>query len=133
MGMSRSVNIEHRFGTARPLLPEEGAMGKPDEPARAFLLPPAPTSTGVLLGEAAARRGLITQVLVGRRIPVEFLGRAHLYGGEAFADAVAARLDLALLEPPLAWPAELPYEFVRRRVGIMPLDEARTLDGPAFV
>ncbi|WP_433346163.1 ATP-grasp domain-containing protein [Microtetraspora malaysiensis] len=100
---------------------------------RSFLLPPRATTTGRLLAEAAVRRGMDVRTLPGHPIPTDLRGRAHLYGGERFADAVASALDMALLDPPLDLLATLPAYFTGRHVELITLGQARRHRVPRFV
>lgn len=100
---------------------------------RSFLLPPRATTTGRLLAEVAAWRGMDVRTLPGYPVPGDLKGRAHLYGGERFAEAVAAALDLALLDPPLDLLAALPEYFTGRHVELITLGQARRHRVPRFV
>ncbi|MCO5972627.1 ATP-grasp domain-containing protein [Actinoallomurus soli] len=100
---------------------------------RSFLLPPVATTTGRLLAEAAVWRGMDVRTLPGPPIPADLSGRAHLYGGERFADAVTAALDMALLDPPLDLLAALPAYFTGRHVELITLGQSRRERTPRFV
>jgi ATP-grasp domain, R2K clade family 2 len=100
---------------------------------RSFLLPPRATTTGQLLAEAAVWRGMDVRTLPGPPIPPDLKGRAHLYGGERFADAVASAVDMALLDPPLDLLAALPEYFTGRYVELITLGQARRHRAPRFV
>ncbi|GAA3152677.1 ATP-grasp domain-containing protein [Nonomuraea roseoviolacea] len=100
---------------------------------RAFMLPPRATTTGQLLAEAAVWRGLDVRTLPGPPIPADLKGRAHLYGGERFAEAVASALDMALLDPPLDLLAALPEYFTGRHIELITLGQARQHRVPRFV
>ncbi|MEV0455808.1 hypothetical protein [Catellatospora methionotrophica] len=106
------------------------------EPLSDFLmLPPRLDNTAELLAASARRRGLAVEQLAGPAVP-DRLRRApggHLYGGPAFAAAVAAELDLVLLEPADDWLARLPYEYTRREITLTTLGEARWSRTPMFV
>jgi hypothetical protein len=100
-----------------------------------LVLPPRPDSTAELLAASAGRRGLAVERLTGPVVP-DRLRRApygHLYGGPIFAAAVAADLDLALLEPDDDWLTRLPYEYTRREIALTTLGEARWSRTPMFV
>jgi hypothetical protein len=99
----------------------------------ALILPPAPTGTAQLLAGAARSRGMEVRILARRPVPRGLFGRTHLYGGEAFADAVAPELGMALLQPPARWLADLPVEFTRREIVFTTLGEARRLGQARFV
>ncbi|MBO2456587.1 ATP-grasp domain-containing protein [Actinomadura violacea] len=73
------------------------------------------------------------RTLSGHPIPAELKGRAHLYGGERFAEAVASVLDVVLLDPPLDLLVALPDYFTGRRVELITLEEARRHAEPRFV
>lgn len=88
------------------------------------------SSEGVRL--AAERRGLSTVVLDGYDIPDAVVAE-HVHAGFELATAAAARFDLGLLEATPTWLADLPLEFVRRRVDAMPIREAYAIRSPVFV
>lgn len=56
-----------------------------------------------------------------------------VYGETLMADAVAAALALALIEPPYDWLPRLPAEYRLREVSLQTLGAARRLTGPVFV
>lgn len=99
----------------------------------ALILSPAPTVTAQLLADAARSRGMEVRILVRRPVPRRLFGRTHLYGGEAFADAVAPELGMALLQPAARWLADLPAEFTRREIVFTTLGEAHRLGQARFV
>ncbi|GAB3846082.1 ATP-grasp domain-containing protein [Dactylosporangium cerinum] len=100
-----------------------------------LVLPVKLDDTAELLAAAARRRGMAVEQLTGTAVPdrLRRLGDGHLYGGPTFAAAVAADLDLALLEPADDWLARLPYHFVHRDISITTLGEARWSRTPMFV
>lgn len=102
---------------------------------RTLVFSPRANDTSHVLASAAQRRGLLTEHLTGWRVPEGFLvgGPAHLYAGPLFADAVAADLGIALLEPPDDWLTRLPREAVRREIRMLTMAEAWTLRAPAFL
>ncbi|MGI8334607.1 ATP-grasp domain-containing protein [Actinomadura scrupuli] len=102
-----------------------------DRPA--LILPPAPTVTAQLLADAARSRRMEVRILTRRPVPRGLFGRTHLYGGEAFADAVAPELGTALLQPPSRWLADLPAEFTRREVVHTTLGAAFRLERARFI
>ncbi len=67
--------------------------------------------------------------LAGEVDPAEVL----IYGETILADAVAAALDLVLLEPTYAWLPELPMALRLRAIELSTLGAARRLAGPVFV
>ncbi|MER7334609.1 MULTISPECIES: ATP-grasp domain-containing protein [unclassified Micromonospora] len=100
-----------------------------------LMLPPRLDRTAELLAESARQRGLAVEQLSGPVVPAR-LRRAvggHLYGGPNFAGALAADLDLALLEPADGWLAQLPYEYTHRDITLTTLGEARWSRTPMFV
>lgn len=103
--------------------------------AELLVLPPRPDSTAELLAASALRRGVAVERLAGPVVPARLRGTtaAHLYGGPLFAGAVAADLDLALLEPDDDWLARLPYEYRHRDIALTTLGEARWSRIPMFV
>ncbi|MDI2124931.1 ATP-grasp domain-containing protein [Yinghuangia seranimata] len=101
---------------------------------RVLVLAPRSTETDRQLATAAYRRGMRVERLTGWTAPAELHGlAAHVYAGPLFADAVAADLEVGFLEAPPGWLAELPYEFVGRRVEASTLAHAWTLRRPVFV
>jgi ATP-grasp domain, R2K clade family 2 len=56
-----------------------------------------------------------------------------LYGETLLADALAAPLDLAFLEPTADWLPSLPERYRRRAVRLATLADARALTQPSFV
>jgi hypothetical protein len=57
----------------------------------------------------------------------------HLYGGPSFAGAVAADLDLALLEPANDWLTHLPFEYTHRDITLTTIGEARWSRTPSVI
>ena len=102
---------------------------------RTLVFSPRANDTSHVLASVAQRRGLLTEHLTGWRVPEGFLvgGPAHLYAGPLFADAVAADLGIALLEPPDDWLTRLPYQALRREIRMLTMAEAWTLRTPAFL
>ncbi|GIG56061.1 hypothetical protein Lfu02_04330 [Longispora fulva] len=100
-----------------------------------FVLPAVANSTGELLADAAAARGMTVSRLAGRSVPDELrgTGSAHLYAGPRLAAAVAEEIGVAPMEPVDSWLADLPDAVRGRRVRTATLGEARRLVGPAFV
>ena len=103
-----------------------------------LVLSPRYSSDSIALWQAAlASRWSTTRVrqlgdaaeLVGAVDPAEVL----IYGETILADAVAAALDLALLEPTYAWLPELPAALRLREIELSTLGAARRLPGPVFV
>ncbi|MFL6113362.1 MAG: ATP-grasp domain-containing protein [Catenulispora sp.] len=102
---------------------------------RTLVFSPRANDTSHVLAVAAYRRGLLTEHLTGWRVPDGFAvgGPAHLYAGPLFADAVAADLGVALLEPPDDWLTRLPWWAVRRDIRMLTMAEAWELRAPAFL
>lgn len=102
---------------------------------RTLVFSPRANDTSHVLAPVAHRRGLLTEHLTGWRVPEGFLvgGPAHLYAGPLFADAVAAELGIALLEPPDDWLTRLPREAIRRDIRMLTMAEAWALRTPAFL
>ncbi|HEY3748370.1 MAG TPA: ATP-grasp domain-containing protein [Pseudonocardiaceae bacterium] len=96
-----------------------------------LLLPPRLTASARSIQEAAHRRGLRTVQLPTFDVPDDLTAR-HVHAGPTFADAVATRLGIALLEAPDGWLAGLPDQFTRRGVRLMPIREAWSLAHPVF-
>ncbi|NUR59994.1 MAG: ATP-grasp domain-containing protein [Catenulispora sp.] len=102
---------------------------------RTLVFSPRANDTSQVLAPAAYRRGLLTEHLTGWRVPEGFMlgGPAHLYAGPLFADAVAADLDIGLLEPPDDWLTRLPYDVVQRSISMLTMAEAWELRTAAFL
>jgi len=99
-----------------------------------LLLPPRHTEDTTRLWRAAIAAGWNTERLTSLRFVPAVQERAlAVYGEPFFASVVARHLGLALLEPSLAWLAELPDALRRRRVTATTLGEARKQAAPAFV
>jgi hypothetical protein len=100
-----------------------------------LVLPPRYTPDSNALWKAAIDAGWETERLQGWRIPEGFDVKENLvlYGEPLFAAVVADQLQLALLEPPFAWTAELPEVYRCREVGFSALGEARQLRDPRFI
>lgn len=81
---------------------------------------------------AAEHRGLATVRLPTFDVPPG-LAAEHLHAGPEFADAVASRLGIALLEAPVDWLARLPRGLTRRRIAAVPIRQAWQLRSPAFI
>lgn len=97
-----------------------------------IVFPPRLTASAVRLRDAAHARGLET-VQLDSFLPPADLRAGHVHAGPGFADAVAPRLGIGLLEAPEDWLARLPAEFTGREIRLMSLREAYGLRGPAFV
>lgn len=104
-------------------------------PSPVLVFPPRFNDTARVLSEAAARRGLRTQTFSGWQVPEDLHGHggAHLYAGPLFADAVAAGLNLALLQPVDNWLPSLDRAFTGREIRLTTISEARTIRWPVFV
>jgi hypothetical protein len=96
-----------------------------------LLLPPRLTASARSIQEAARRRGLRTVQLPTFDMPDDLTAR-HVHAGPSFADAVAARLGIALLEAPAEWLARLPDRFTQRSVQLIRIHEAWSLTHPVF-
>jgi hypothetical protein len=99
---------------------------------RTLVLPPRLPASAERIREAAIRRGLTTVQLPTFDTP-EGLTADHLHAGPTFVDAVAPCFDIAPLEAPATWLADLPLEHVRRTITAMPIADAWRLHSPAFI
>jgi hypothetical protein len=97
-----------------------------------LVLPPRLTVSAGKVRDAARRRGMSTVQLPTFEVPAGLHGE-HLHCGPDFADAVSATLRIATLQAPPGWLADLPREFTRRDVRLVPLSEAHQLRRPAFI
>jgi hypothetical protein len=97
-------------------------------------LPPRHSEDTRLLWRAATARGWDTLRLQGWRVaPHQHPpGPALVYGEPLFAATVADQLQLALLEPPLDWLANLPRDLLQREVRAGTLAQLLTWPAPAF-
>jgi hypothetical protein len=100
-----------------------------------LVFPPRFNDTARALSDAAARPGLRTHTLSHWRVPQDLRshGAAHLYAGPLFADAVAAELNLALLQPADDWLPSLDQELLGREVRLTTIAAARAIRRPVFV
>ncbi|WP_027341320.1 ATP-grasp domain-containing protein [Hamadaea tsunoensis] len=97
-----------------------------------IVFPPRLTASAEAIRATAVQRGLATVQLSTFAVPAG-LTAEHLHAGPGFADAVAGKLDIALLEAPADWLARLPRALVRRRVEAVPISHAWQLRSPAFI
>ncbi|WP_367128064.1 ATP-grasp domain-containing protein [Saccharothrix sp. HUAS TT1] len=94
-----------------------------------LFVPPSAIPALGPLARAAVSRGLS----VVSAVPDVPPGPVHYRGGPLFADRVATRLGLGLLEPADDWLPGLPPELVGRRIRATTLDAARAGRSPVFV
>ena len=97
-----------------------------------IVFPPRLTASAERVRDAADLRGLTTTSLPTSDVPGD-LTADHLHAGPTFADAVAPRLGIALLEAPPTWLADLPRRYTRRTITAMPIAAAWNLRSPAFI
>src|SRR5689334_15236133 len=99
-----------------------------------LILPPRYTPDSVALWRAALTAGWRAERLQGWRVPDGLRGQdVVLYGEPLFARIVASDLDLALLEPPFGWLADLPAPYRNRAVRLTTLAKARQEPVPTFI
>ncbi len=95
-----------------------------------LILPPMYNEDNVRLAQAAARAGWDLQRLESWEVPE---GKKWpdpvLYGETGFAETVAPKMGIRLLEPHPTVLARMPRRFVRRVVELAPLGEARKKKG----
>lgn len=108
-----------------------GGGCRDDGAVDAFYLPPQESATTEALATAAGGRGL--QVLRYRDATDLSGGKAYAYGGPRFMDRLSRQVDLVTLEPVDDWLPSLPWRLRRRDIRLMPLSEASTTMGRAFV
>lgn len=99
-----------------------------------LLLSPANITDSTKLWRAAIAANWSVERLHGWKVP-EWLAERDVvvYGEGWFANLVAESLDLALLQTPFRWLADLPAEILKRDVCFATLGEARHLTKPAFI
>lgn len=99
-----------------------------------LVLSPRDTSDSRALRLAAEGAGWDVEQLSNWRAPQYLHGReVALYGEPLFAEVIAARLSLALIEAPFDWLVHLPISYRQRQIELTTLGEARTLSQPTFV
>ena len=102
--------------------------------ATTLILSPRFTPDSMALRNAAVELGWDVERLRTWRPPDELACRDVVpYGEPLFAAVVADALQLALIEPPLSWVAELPFDLRRREIQFTDLASARAVDRPAFI
>lgn len=94
-------------------------------------MPKAETPTTFALTMAARARGMAV-VAVHDVDDLEASG-GYVYGGPRFAQFVAERLDLALIEPVDTWLPSLPRAFTQRSVQLIRAEDLRHVGGAVFV
>ena len=100
-----------------------------------LILPPRYTPDSNAIWKAAIDAGWETERIQGWRVS-EGLPKQEglvLYGEPLFAAVVADQLNVALIEPPFQWTAELPQVYRRRDVAFSTLAMARLLSTPQFI
>lgn len=100
-----------------------------------LILPPRYNCDTNAMAKAAVRAGWDTQRLMHWRVTPDLADRGELvlYGEPLFAAVVADQLNLALIEPPFSWLADLPQPYRLRDVQLTTLGQARALDHRAFI
>src|SRR5262249_60995759 len=99
-----------------------------------LILSPRYTPDSIALWRSAIELGWQVERLLSWRAQIHL--RDHqivLYGEPLFAAVVADTLDLAILEPPFSWVANIPYEYRLREIQFTELGKARTLTQRAFM
>jgi hypothetical protein len=100
-----------------------------------LLLSPRETQDSLAVARTARACGWkVVRGTDGRAAPAGHEdSEVRLYGDPAFAELVARRLDLALLDLPADWLPRLPVECLRRRVWLTSLARARSEQRPMFI
>lgn len=100
-----------------------------------LILTPRFTEDSQSLWQAAIDMGWCVERLRSWRVPEELRGLPDpvLYLEALFGPALAPHFGLRLVEPDPAWLPNLPDEFRKRRIALMPCREARKLINPAFM
>lgn len=92
------------------------------------------SSSSGLLSVAAKAFGYTIFSAAGWRIPVEKAGEpGAIYGGPMFVSIAARQMKWDPICPDPNWVAELPEEFLHRKVKIMTLADARNIKEKVFV
>ena len=100
----------------------------------ALILSPRYTTDSIALAKAAANAGWSVQRLLSWHIPAGATPESTaLYGEPFFAAAIAEQLSLHLFEPSFDWLPTLPQQYMKRRVSLVSLSEARLLTQAAFI
>lgn len=99
-----------------------------------LVLPPRHSRDTNAIWHAAVQAGWDIERLQSWRAPESLAGRdLVLYAEPLFVAVVADALGLAMLEPPLGWPAQLCEDLRRREIRGATLAEARTVIEPKFI
>lgn len=102
--------------------------------APTLLVPQLLNHDAIAVWRAAAEAGWEVVRVGGAAIGPELHEKnICVFGPLCFGDAMRAVLPLALIEPADDWLCGLPQRFLMRRVEMMSLAEARSLDTPAFI
>lgn len=102
--------------------------------AKTLVLSPRLTPDSTALQNAALESRWDVERLPTWRPPHELASRDIVpYGEPLFAAVVADALQLALIEPPLSWVADLPFDLTRRKIQFTDLAAARGINRPAFI
>jgi hypothetical protein len=101
---------------------------------RTLILSPRYTPDSIALGNAALEMGWTVERLQSWRPPVRLSDHDVVpYGEPLFAAVVADSLQLALIEPPLSWMAEIPVDLRQREIQFTDLNAARAHNHPSFI
>jgi hypothetical protein len=99
-----------------------------------LVLSPRDTANSRILKSAAERAGWVVEQLSSWRAPHHLYGQdIALYGEPLFAEVIASRLSLALIEAPNDWLVHLPMHYRKRHIEVATLARARTMSQPTFV
>ena len=99
-----------------------------------LVLPPRFSDDSNALWRAAVALDWPIERLHTWRVPDGFApDNVAIYGESMWAHFVAEQLNVALVEPPLSWLADLPEKWTNRATGFGQLSEARDLEFPIFV
>ncbi|MDG3004330.1 ATP-grasp domain-containing protein [Paludisphaera mucosa] len=99
-----------------------------------LILSPRYSDDSITLRRAAIALGWDVMRLAGWRPPEDFApDEPVLHAEPLFAEAVAERLGLSVVEPPEDFLIRLPDRYLGRRLRLMTAAEARGLAGPAFL
>lgn len=100
-----------------------------------LILTPRFTEDSQALWRAAGLRGWRVERLTSWRVPNELLSVQEpvFYLESLFGPSFAEQFGYRMIEPPDDWLPRLPIDYRKRTISLMTLDEARRIEGKAFI